>query len=404
MTALAFTVAPALAPLVYVARTTARDWRPVSRSGRSPPLSQCPWSCRRFAQSAVKARASQPFNKNLAVAFWGGWRSTAEEHEKEVPLEDRADFEQLPEMKQEKGFQQTVVAYARRMFGRADPRDHRGEMPLDAIASAVCDCTTCMRSRSDHPESYSQHPLTMRQPSIRIDHHIGTSRFVLLLADVLADSMVFGILSRVQCSSDFMEVILGIIAAYATADLVSGIAGWAESNFGADRSPKDECTQCVNNPPEKLIFAQIVAHPCAAVVPFFVLLHLMPAESVTIRDHAFACYFLSFLALLPAFREWSQSANPPAAIAVLQKAGIIIRSSTVQTWGRFEYYCVVSGLWNGLLARARFFAYLERLVFTLSRGRFRPKSWDLDPKARERACGPEDVYCEYIGEDRDQDM
>lgn len=224
-----------------------------------------------------------------------------------------------------------------------------------------------------------------------LDPHRCLARAVVFVADVLADAVVFEIISRIDKPLDFLELVAGVIAAYATADLVSGLYNWLRLNF----SPNAAIFGEADDRDGKTSFSRLVAPHCAAVAPVFALMLATPPGDI--RFDAFICYLMTFLSLLPAFREWNGGENrPPQFIWLLQEAGIVIRRSSTSSFHKLEY-CIVCGMWDGFFTRMRLFSKMERWIYLHSGGRIRPRVWDIMPEARERACGPNDVLLERKG-------
>ncbi len=217
-----------------------------------------------------------------------------------------------------------------------------------------------------------------------LDPQRALSRVVVFVADLLADAVVFEILARIHKPWDVIDTVIGVVGAYASADLVSGLYNWLRLNFSPNAAIFGEEDEM-----RETSFSRMVAPHCAAVAPMFALMLASPPGEI--RGDAFVCYFLTFLSLLPAFREWSGGEKrPPRIVRLLQEAGIVIRRSSTASFHRLEY-CIVCGLWDSLLTRIKLFSKLERWIYLHSGGRIRPRVWDIVPEARERACGPNDI-------------
>lgn len=239
------------------------------------------------------------------------------------------------------------------------------------------------------PLPLPSHPVETESPEFvaatGLDPHRCLARTVVFVADVLADAVVFEIISRIDKPLDVVELFAGVLAAYATADLVSGLYNWLRLNFSPNAAIFGEADERSG----KTSFSRLVAPHCAAVAPVFALMLATPPGDI--RVDAFVCYLMTFLSLLPAFREWNGGEHrPPQFIWLLQEAGIVIRRSSTSSFHKLEY-CIVCGMWDGIFTRVRLFSNLERWIYLHSGGRIRPRVWDIMPEARERACGPNDV-------------
>lgn len=225
-----------------------------------------------------------------------------------------------------------------------------------------------------------------------IDMHKAVARLVVAVADLLADAVVWEIFTRINGPWDVLDTLFGMLSAYATADLVSGFYNWLRLNFTPNSALFGWPFKAKETPgSDKKSFSRLVAPCCAAVAPIFALMLATPPGEI--RSDAFICYFLTFLSLMPAFREWSGGSQcPPRLISLLQQAGIVIKRSSKSSFEKLEY-CIICGLWDNLLTRVNFFSVLERWIYVHSGGRIRPRVWDVVPEARERACGPDDILC-----------
>lgn len=232
----------------------------------------------------------------------------------------------------------------------------------------------------------SQHVTLVETPpfvcSTGLDPGRCVSRAVVFVADLLADAVVLEIVSRVKHPMDALTLVAGASSAYVTADLVSAIYNWLSLNFSPNAALFGDSSSL------SLSFSARVAPLCAAVAPIFALMLASPPGAIA--HDAFACYFLTFFSLLPAFCAWSAGdLRTPLVVALLQEAGIVVRRSSENCLHTLQY-CIVCGLWDGLLTRLRLFSALERWIYLHSGGRIRPRVWDIVPEARVRACGPDD--------------
>ncbi|CAO2205997.1 unnamed protein product, partial [Urochloa humidicola] len=127
----------------------------------------------------------------------------------------------------------------------------------------------------------------------------------------------------------------------------------------------------------------------------------LSAASAPAAAHAFAGAFAACVVLSQQFHAWAHEKRRrlPPGVELLQDAGVLVSRAEHAAHHRQPYnsnYCIVSGMWNGVLDRYRVFEALEMVVFF--RTGVRPRSWDeVDDSWKEvagddvAAAGDEDL-------------
>ena len=168
------------------------------------------------------------------------------------------------------------------------------------------------------------------------------------------------------------------LAAYSLADLATGVYHWLVDNYGDASTP--------------VLAAQIAAfqghhrHPSTITRrdPCNNLHALARAAALSAAGappaaHAFAGAFAACVVLSQQFHAWAHETRRrlPPGVEALQDAGVLVSRAQHAAHHRQPYntnYCIVSGMWNGVLDRYRVFEALEMVVYF--RTGIRPRSWD----------------------------
>jgi hypothetical protein len=275
-------------------------------------------------------------------------------------------------------------------------------------------CSVCARHADlllrDVP--YADLPLTLRM-KLHFDKYRGSSWAIIVTADLLADLSVANILRMVESPVDFAAVVAGFLAAYALADLASGIGTWFTFNFLTNGERACYCDGTRD-------FARRIATNCGVVLPFLTLLLIhAPGDPLV---YSFLVYFLSFVSVIPALVDWSGSSSfPPSVARVLRRIGLALGDHQLHNQGsldedeakaepmdldsvagglfassrnplsvlrpqtRRHHHSFLNRAWHTILAEGRFFATLEKWIFVTSRGKLVPQAWRHDPSARLKA-------------------
>ncbi len=179
---------------------------------------------------------------------------------------------------------------------------------------------------------------------------------------------------------DWCSVGLGLLAGYIAADFMSGLIHWGFDRYGTVNTPivgqhyvKPFREHHVD---EKAITLHdfVETNGNNSVATSIVLL---PALAVPLHTGAtislFAVPMLAGLALAVfgtnQFHKWSHVDQPPAIVAFLQRAHLIlgVQHHQVHHTPPFDrYYCITTGWLNPVLDKLRFFARLEGVVLALT--------------------------------------
>ncbi|KAI8552800.1 hypothetical protein RHMOL_Rhmol06G0296100 [Rhododendron molle] len=183
-------------------------------------------------------------------------------------------------------------------------------------------------------------------------------------------------------SHNWLEPILAGLVGYILADLGSGVYHWAIDNYGDASTPvfgfQIEAFQGHHKYPWAITRRQFAnnLHALARVITFTVLpLDLAFNDPVL---HGFVAVCSGCIMFSQQFHAWAHGTKSrlPQPVVVLQDAGVLVSRSQHAAHHRPPYnnnYCIVSGVWNGVLDEYRVFEMLEMLVF-FKLG-VRPRSW-----------------------------
>lgn len=195
-------------------------------------------------------------------------------------------------------------------------------------------------------------------------------------------------ISLVKCvtaaadSHTWLEPILAGLVGYILADLGSGVYHWAIDNYGDASTPvfgsQIEAFQGHHKYPWAITRRQFAnnLHALARVITFTVLpLDLAFNDPVL---HGFVAVCSGCILFSQQFHAWAHGTKSrlPQPVVALQDAGVLVSRSQHAAHHRPPYnnnYCIVSGVWNGVLDEYRVFEMLEMFVFF--KLRVRPRSW-----------------------------
>jgi hypothetical protein len=169
-----------------------------------------------------------------------------------------------------------------------------------------------------------------------------------------------------------------LIAAYAAADLLSGIVHFLADNFGSPDTPflgkafvmpfRDHHTD-----PEGILghpFMIANGNNCLISAPPLLAVALFVPITTNVVGYL-AAEFLIFLflsvLLTNQFHKWAHMQSPPPAVQWLQKKGIVLSKEhhDVHHTSPFDtYYCITVGWWNPLLQRLGVF---EKIIAAVRR-------------------------------------
>ncbi|KAL6843102.1 hypothetical protein ACP4OV_026815 [Aristida adscensionis] len=183
------------------------------------------------------------------------------------------------------------------------------------------------------------------------------------------------------------EALAAAAAAYSLADLATGVYHWLVDNYGDASTPvfgpQIAAFQGHHRHPSTITLRE----PCNNLhaLARAAALALLPADAALsaagapAAAHAFAGAFAAAVVLSQQFHAWAHEKRRrlPAGVEALQGAGVLVSRAQHAAHHRAPYstnYCIVSGMWNGVLDRYRVFEALEMVVFL--RTGVRPRSWD----------------------------
>lgn len=193
---------------------------------------------------------------------------------------------------------------------------------------------------------------------------------------------------------------LALLAAFLTADFISGLVHFLGDTFGDERTPylgesfirpfrehhvdprgitrHDFIETNGNN--------SLVSWPTA-----FFCWWVLPAreEAWAAVAAAFVAWFMVWIFMTNQFHKWAHLEEPPVWIARLQRWGLILgpeHHDRHHTPPFDTYYCITSGWLNPALHYIRFFPRLEAVLRWISRSP-RPPADALEPSSPTAAAG-----------------
>ncbi|KAF8775086.1 hypothetical protein HU200_005138 [Digitaria exilis] len=188
-------------------------------------------------------------------------------------------------------------------------------------------------------------------------------------------------------SSSPAEPLAAVVAAYSLADLATGIYHWLVDNYGDATSPFFGAQIAAFQGHHRYPSTITRREPCNNLhsLARAAALALLPVDgALAVGDapaaaHAFAGAFAACVVLSQQFHAWAHEKRGrlPPGVEALQDAGVLVSRAQHAAHHRRPYdsnYCIVSGMWNGVLDRYKVFEALEMVVFF--RTGVRPRSWD----------------------------
>lgn len=178
------------------------------------------------------------------------------------------------------------------------------------------------------------------------------------------------------------ELITSGLVGYVMADLATGIYHWAIDNYGCAKTPifgsQIESFQVHHQIPWTITTRPVAynLHVLAQGVTFMVLpVTLLSNDPVLL---GFLGVFGGCVIFCQQFHAWAHGgkAKLPRLVVALQDAGIIVPRLQHAEHHRPPFssnYCIVSGIWNRVLDKSKFFLGLEIMLFVMLG--IRPRSW-----------------------------
>ncbi|XP_040383177.1 fatty acid desaturase 4, chloroplastic-like [Oryza brachyantha] len=193
--------------------------------------------------------------------------------------------------------------------------------------------------------------------------------------------------SLARDAGSFAGPLAAAAAAYALADLSTGVYHWFVDNYGDASTPVFGSQIAAFQGHHRYPSTITRREPCnnlhalarAAALALLPVDAAATAAGAPAAAHAFAGVFAACVVLSQQFHAWAHE-NPrrlPPGVEALQAAGVLVSRAQHAAHHRAPYnnnYCIVSGVWNELLDRHRVFEALEMVVFF--RTGVRPRSWD----------------------------
>ncbi|PIN16264.1 Ubiquitin-conjugating enzyme [Handroanthus impetiginosus] len=183
----------------------------------------------------------------------------------------------------------------------------------------------------------------------------------------------------------WLDSVFAALIGYITADLCSGIYHWAVDNYGNGKTPifgsQIEAFQAHHRKPSAISTTRKLAYSLyieAVIVTIVVTpINLLSHDAVLL---VFFGVFACCVMFGQVFHAWAHTPRKklPSVVAALQDAGIIIGRVQHAAHHQPPYnsnYCIVSGVWNRFLDKAKFFMALE-VLFASVLG-VRPRSWNV---------------------------
>ncbi|KAL6653112.1 hypothetical protein ACP70R_012037 [Stipagrostis hirtigluma subsp. patula] len=198
----------------------------------------------------------------------------------------------------------------------------------------------------------------------------------------------FSLAAASSSAADLLAAAFAAFAAYSLADLATGVYHWIVDNYGDAATPvlgaQIDAFQRHHRHPSSTVYRDlcdnlhVAARAVAVVLPAADAV-LYAVAGVPAAAHVFLDVLAACLALSQQFHAWAHQKPPelPPGVAALQAAGVLLSPSQHARHHRPPYnasYCIISGMWNGVLDRIRFWEALETVVYHCTG--VRPRSWE----------------------------
>ncbi|CAL5010683.1 unnamed protein product [Urochloa decumbens] len=192
--------------------------------------------------------------------------------------------------------------------------------------------------------------------------------------------------ASVSPTADLLAAAMAAAAGYSLADLTTGVYHWLIDNYGGADTPvlgaQIAAFQDHHLRPSAIIHLEpcnnlhVVAGVVAVALPAAGAA-LLPA---TAAAHSFAGAFAACVMLSVQFHAWAHErpARLPPGVAALQDAGVLLSPSQHAAHHRKPHnnnYCIVSGMWNGVLDRYKLFEAVEKVIYRATG--VQPRSWGM---------------------------
>lgn len=167
-----------------------------------------------------------------------------------------------------------------------------------------------------------------------------------------------------------------IIAAYAIADLMSGIVHFLADNFGSADTPifgkafvmpfRDHHTDPTGILRHPFMIAN--GNNCLIALPPLILTLFLVEVDGSLGGYLFGTFILALclaVFLTNQFHKWAHMEDPPRSVAWLQSKGVILSKDhhDIHHVSPFDtHYCITTGWWNPLLQRLGVFEWIVSRV------------------------------------------
>ncbi|CAO2209919.1 unnamed protein product [Urochloa humidicola] len=192
--------------------------------------------------------------------------------------------------------------------------------------------------------------------------------------------------SSVSPTADLLAVTMAAFAAYSLADLTTGVYHWLADNYGGAGTPLFGAQIVEFQEHHRLPSTITRRDPCnnlyelarAAALMLFPAGAALSAVDAPAAAHAFAAVLMACLVLSQQFHAWAHErpARLPPGVAALQRAGVLVSRAQHAAHHRQPHnsnYCIVSGMWNGVLDRYKVFEAVEKVIYRATG--VQPRSW-----------------------------
>lgn len=189
-----------------------------------------------------------------------------------------------------------------------------------------------------------------------------------------------------------IQVAIGVLIGYIFADLATGVYHWAVDNYGSGETPvlgrQIAAFQGHHNAPWTIAqraFANNLAALTVPVTPQLVGLIAVSSHLPAI----FTSFYASSLLFIVLSQEAHRQAHFTRASPIFERLQNLGLSLPKRMHGKHHAepygvnYCIVSGLWNGVLDNGKVFRRLEKLVYRLTGNE--PIAWKLDEQLKKEA-------------------
>lgn len=197
-------------------------------------------------------------------------------------------------------------------------------------------------------------------------------------------------LSQSSSTGGLLSCAGAFVAGWLFADLGTGFYHWAVDNYGDGDTPvvgpQIAAFQGHHRAPQTIAQREFANNLYRLTVPTAPQLLALLAARPPPALEMFAASALAFIVLSQEFHRQAHAPRSAPFMRKLQKAGVCLPKSMHAQHHASPFgvnYCIVSGVWNGLLDDSKVFRRLEVAVFRSSGTE--PIAWQLDPELKRQA-------------------